>query len=146
MSAANGVALILFGHPVRTSNCRGATRSASRKACPADQSVEDFEVFLDHCDFCLCSVNGSVVELDKVDLVCASGARPDDGKLLPRVHEWSTVLSRYRFHVRDVEQAKLLQQEFVWTLKLREIRLDDSMPSYDASNGEEYITSVVCFP
>ena len=146
MSAANGVALILFGHPVLKTNFRGATRSASRKACRADQGMQDFEVFLDHCDFCLWSEHGSVVELHKVDTFYESAVRPAADKLLPKVHDWSTVLSRYRFHVKDAEQAKLLQHEFVWTLKLRDIRLDASMPSYDASNGEEYLTSVVCFP
>ena len=146
MSAANGVALILFGHPLQKPNFRGATRSASRKQCRADQGMHDFEVFLDHCDFCLLSQHGSVVELDKVDIFYDSGVRPAAETLLPKVHDWSTVLSRYRFHVKDAEQARLLQQEFVWTLKLRDIRLDESMPSYDASNGEEYLTSVVCLP
>ena len=146
MSAANGVALILFGHPVQRLHFRGATRSASRKHCRADQGMEDFEVFLDHCDFCLLSEHGSVVELNKVDTFYDCAVRPAAQTLLPKVHDWNTVLSRYRFHVKDAEQARLLQQEFVWTLKLRDIRLDESMPSYDASNGEEYLTSVVCLP
>ena len=144
MCAANGVALILFGHPVQRLHFRGATRSASRKHCRADQGMEDFEVFLAHCDFCLCSEHGSVVELHRVDTFYDSAARPAAQTLLPKVHDWNTVLSRYRFHVEDAEQARLLQQEFVWTLKLRDIRLDESMPSYDA--GEEYLTSVVCLP
>ena len=144
MSAANGVALILFGHPVQRLHFRGATRSASRKHCRADQGMEDFEVFLDHCDFCLLSEHGSVVELHKVDTFYDCAVRPAAQTLLPKVLDWNTVLSRYRFHVQDAEQAKLLQHEFVWTLKLRDIRLDESMPSYDA--GEEYLTSVVCLP
>ena len=144
MCAANGVALILFGNPAYTS-CASKSRSATRGAChrpdKAEQSVEDFEVFLDHCDFCLLSQNASVVHLAKVDIGAGSA---DAGKLLPNVRDWTTVLSRYRFHVKDAEEAKLLQTEFVWTLKLHDIRLDASLRRYD--RGEEYITSVVCFP
>ena len=147
MSAGNGVALILFGHSASSMNYRGGTRGgSSHKTRRSRGLVDDFEVFLDHCDFCLWSEHGSVVRLGKADTAGASGVRPEAEKLLPNVHEWSTVLSRYRFHVQDAEEAKLLQQEFIWTLKLRDIRTDDSLRTYDASRGEEYLTSVVCFP
>ena len=109
-------------------------------------SIDEFEIFLDHCDFCLLTENASVVHLEKVDIADASGGRPRAAELLPNVRDWTTVLSRYRFHVKDAEEAKLLQREFVWTLQLHDILIDKRLPSYDASRGEEYITSVVCFP
>ena len=157
MSTGNGLALILFGDPaIEFARTKGAsaTRSLNRGSAPQqptvpevsiDADVKEFEIFLDHCEFVLYAPTcEKTVALQKHDYL-VEGNRPDATHLLPKVKakNWKTILSRYRFFVDD-ENIQLLHHNVHWTLWLRKIILDGTLPHYN--EGENYITHVVCFP
>ena len=155
--STNGLALILFGDPhIDYQQTKGGgSRSfrgggVSQPAPPPpeegiDEDVVEFENFLAHCEFVLLAPqSGLTVALQRNDCV-AQGKRPDATHLLPRVkaENWKTILSRYRFFVDD-ENIQLLHQNVHWTLWLRKIHLDETLPDY--KEGENYVTNIVCFP
>ena len=152
-SRPNGLALILFNdpqepRPVQTKG--GGTRSSNFRPAPpppplhdTSEEINQFEFFLHHCTFTLESKDGTaVVRLDAKIL----DTRPTHS-VLPHVDEaldWKVVLSRYRYTVNPVD-APVLMTKMYWKLKLEAIHRTAEFP-YIQRGGEEYLTSVVCFP
>lgn len=153
-SRPNGLALILFNDPKepRPVKTKGATRGktpASTWTPPPkllkdiSEEVNNFEVFLHHCTFTLeSSDKRTVVRLDAKVL----DSRPTHSVLpdVERAQDWKVVLSRYHYTVNPVDAPALMTQTF-WILKLASIHRTPDFP-YVQKGGEEYITSVVCFP
>lgn len=155
--STNGLALILYGEPLTEyQQTKGGTRSVNFNARPAPEpppeegiaeDVTKFENFLAHCEFVLLAPQSEwTVTLQRHDCFDApQGKRPDATGLLPnvKVENWKTILSRYRFSVDD-ENNQLLRQNVHWTLWLRKITLDATLPTYE--KGKNYVTNIVCFP
>jgi len=149
-STSNGLVLILFGQQKgwTPQTKGGATRSQNTRSKPpkeedTSEEIRQFEEFLDHCTFTLESAETrTTVRLD-TQLLLARPTYP----ILPSVEaaeDWKVVLSRYRYSVNPAD-APLLMTQPVWILKLKGIRRTAEFP-YAQGEGEEYYTSVVCFP
>ena len=150
-SRPNGLALILFNDPreppdVQTKGTRGGNFRPAPPPPPlhdTSEEIKQFEVFLHHCTFTLVSPDfRTVVRLDAEVL----DTRPTHSVLthVDEALDWKVVLSRYRYTVNPVD-APVLMTKIYWKLKLEAINRTAEFP-YKPNGGEEYLTSIVCFP
>lgn len=129
-----------------------------------DESIIDFEAFLEKCTFCLLSADRTAtIDLHKTDIQTKDGKRPAIDHLLPNVKipqgavlratekvlsnpktesvpEWCKILSRYQFNLNPATEnhdLKLLHEKTQWVLSL------ESITDY---KGLHFTSCCVCIP
>jgi hypothetical protein len=172
----SGLALVLYGepkyhydaapHPHKGSGTRSAKRQLVLEptSLVTDETIIDFENFLEKCTFCLISADRTAtIDLHRTDIQTADGRRPTIEHLLPNVKipkgavfsmtekimadpktdtvpEWCKILSRYQFNLNPATEhldLNLLHEKAQWVLSLK------SISDY---NGLHFTSYCVCIP
>ena len=157
----SGLALVVYGKPkyeydtvppaYRKANLRSSKKTVpepTNQTIVTDESIIDFETFLDKCTFCLLSADRTAtIDLQKTDIQTTDGRRPAIDHLLPNVTipkgavlsatekilsnsetdfvpEWCKILSRYQFNLNPTTEhidLNLLHEKAQWILSLKNI-------------------------
>lgn len=172
----SGLALVVYGKPKYEYDTPSPAYKSvvlrSKRPAPepthqtivTDESIIDFETFLEKCTFCLLSADRTAtIDLQKTDVQTADGRRPAIDHLLPNVTipegavlsateqilsstetdsvpEWCKLLSRYQFNLNPATEHRdlnLLHEKEQWVLSLKTIT------DY---NGLHFTSYCVCIP
>jgi len=172
----SGLALVVYGKPkyeydtappaYKSANlrCKQPVPEPTHHTIVTDETIIDFEKFLEKCTFCLLSADRTVtIDLQKTDVQTADGRRPTIDHLLPNVKipqgavlsatekmlsnattdtvpEWCKILSRYQFNLNPATEhidLNLLHEKAQWILSLK------SISDY---NGLHFTSYCVCIP
>ena len=172
----SGLALIIYGEPkyeydtappkYKSTNtrCSKSVQEPTNQTVVTDESIIDFEAFLEKCTFCLLSADRTAtIDLHKTDVQTEDGKRPAIDHLLPNVKipkgavlgatekimcdakeaavpEWCKILSRYQFNLNPATERadlELLHDKAQWILSLKTIT------DY---NGLHFTSYCVCIP
>jgi hypothetical protein len=172
----SGLALVLYGEPkyeyyTAPPACKSANLRCSKsvpepinQTLVTDESIIEFESFLEKCTFCLLSADRTAtIDLQKTDMQIADAKRPAIDHLLPNVTippgavlsaiekilsnantdavpEWCKVLSRYQFNLNPATEhldLNLLREKAQWVLSLKTI---------SDYSGLHFTSYCVCIP